>query len=287
MTLILIAVLIAVIVISYSLHSLSWRNAIKTALVIFVVEGALRKWVLPQASDLIYFLKDLVILVAYFKYYQSSELKYPFRTTFLNIILLTFLAWGIAQVFTPGLGSPIIGLFGLKGYLFYTPLMWMLPNLFQSQKELYEFLRNYLLLLIPVALLATAQFASPLNSPINVYAGGKDVTATVGGNARVTGTFPYIAGYATYLSYCFTILIPLLSLPQDKMWRWLTLIELLLLIGTSFMTGARGLVIFELLFLVSYFLLLWLTRPSMAAIQIKPLIFPIVLTLAVIPTFFN
>lgn len=156
MTLILIAVLIAVIVISYSLHSLSWRNAIKTALVIFVVEGALRKWVLPQASDLIYFLKDLVILVAYFKYYQSSELKYPFRTTFLNIILLTFLAWGIAQVFTPGLGSPIIGLFGLKGYLFYTPLMWMLPNLFQSQKELYEFLRNYLLLLI-VNLLALTQ----------------------------------------------------------------------------------------------------------------------------------
>lgn len=287
MTMILIAALIAATVIGFSMYSLNWRNAVKTALIIFVVEGALRKWVLPQASDLIYFLKDLIILVAYFKYYQSSESKYPFKATFLNITLLTFLVWGIAQVFTPGLGSPIIGLFGLKGYLFYTPLMWMLPNLFRSQEELHKFLRNYLLLLIPVALLAIAQFASPINSPINVYAGGKDVTATVGGNARVTGTFPYIAGYSVYLSYCFSILIPLLSLHQAKMWRWLTLLELLLLVGTSFMTGARGLLIFEVLFLGGYFLLLWLTKPSMAASQIKPLFFPIFLTLALIPNLFS
>ncbi|MFM6074201.1 MAG: hypothetical protein ACKPB9_21865, partial [Dolichospermum sp.] len=90
-----------------------------------------------------------------------------------------------------------VGLFGFKTYLFYIPLMWMLPSLFQTQEELYQFLRNYLLLVIPVAILAILQFFSPIDSPLNVYArnnlGG---IAVAGENVRVTGTFPYIAGYS-------------------------------------------------------------------------------------------
>jgi hypothetical protein len=180
-----ILVVFAIIV---SLYSQSWRTIIKLSLVIVVLEGAFRKWVLPQASDMIYFLKDLVILIAYCKYYLSSEPKYPFRLNLFNIVLLTLLVWGSVQVFTPSLGSPIIGLFGLRGYLFYVPMMWMLPSLFQSQEEIYKFLRSYLLIAIPLALLAIAQFYSPLHSPINVYAGDMVVNAEVDGNARVTGT---------------------------------------------------------------------------------------------------
>lgn len=270
------------------LSSRNWRKSVKLALIIVVLEGALRKWVLPQASDLIYFLKDIILLGAYLKFYSSSEPKYHGKAGFLTITLFLCTAWCAFQIFNPSLGSPIVGLFGLKAYLFYIPLMWMIPTLFESQEELYQFLRNYLLLVIPVAILAIAQFFSPTNSPLNVYAsGGVKQVATAGENVRVTGTFPYIAGYSSYMSFCFSLLIPLISLPQPKKWQIITFIEALLVTGTSFMTGARGLVLFEIIFLLGYFSLLWLTKPSKAIHNTKNFILPTLLISAVVPVFFQ
>ncbi|MFM6502146.1 MAG: hypothetical protein ACKPHO_10180 [Dolichospermum sp.] len=280
-------VLIALTFIVY-LSSLNWRKSLKFALVIVVLEGALRKWVLPQASDMIYFLKDIILLGAYLKFYSSSEPKYHKKSGFFSITLFLCTGWCAFQIFNPSLGSPIVGLFGFKTYLFYIPLMWMLPSLCQTQEELYQFLRNYLLLVIPVAILAILQFFSPIDSPLNVYArnnlGG---IAVAGENVRVTGTFPYIAGYSTYMSFCFTVLIPILSLNQPKIWRIITFIEAFLVVGTSFMSGARGLVLFETLLLVGYFSLLWLTKMSSAINTTKKFILPILLISAVVPVFFR
>lgn len=283
---ILLVALVGVVAI-VSLSFLNWRRAVKTVLFVVVLEGVLRKWVLPQASDMIYFLKDLILLGAYLRYYLSPEPKYPLKLTFFNIALLMSLGWCIFQVVNPNLGSLIVGIFGLKAYLFYVPLMWMLPSLFDSEEELYKFLRAYLLLLIPVSILAIAQFYSPASSPINVYGGGVEANAVVDGNPRVTGTFPYIAGYSTYLSICWTILIPLMSLPHKKIWSFLTLVEILLIVGTSFMTGARGLLLFEILFTLGYFCLLWLTKPSKAFNATKQFVVPILLISTVVPLFFD
>lgn len=278
--------LIAVVAIVW-ISSLNWRVAVKVALVLVIFEGVLRKWVLPQASDLIYFLKDFVLLGAYLRYYLGSEPKYPLKITIVTIAIFMAIGWCVFQAFNPSLGSPIIGFFGLKAYFFYIPLMWMVPTLFQSEEELYKFLRSYLLLAIPVCLLAVAQFFSPSSSFINVYAGGQEATATVGGAVRVTGTFPYILGYSTYLTTCFSFLIPMLTLPQTQLWRWLTLAEAFLVAGTSFMTGARGLLFFEILFLVAYACILGFTQPSQAARSTKQLILPVILISALAPRFFG
>jgi hypothetical protein len=278
---------LVVFVIIVGLYSQNWRTIIKVALVIVVIEGAIRKWLLPQASDMVYFLKDLVIFVAYCKYYLSSEQKYPFKLNVFNITLLTFLVWGCVQVFTPSLGSPIIGLFGLKGYLFYVPMMWMLPSLFRSQEELYIFLRNYLLIVIPVAILAIVQFYSPVHSLINTYAGGMEANAEVDGNARVTATFSYLTGYGIFLCICLSTLFPLIAVSQKGIWRWILLLELLLVVGTSFMTGARSVVLYEVLYTVGYFgLVLW-TQPSRAFVQFRSFLLPLTFVLTLVPQFFG
>jgi hypothetical protein len=269
------------------LSSLNWRFTVKVALVLVIFEGVLRKWVLPQASDLIYFLKDFVLLGAYIRYYLSSELKSAFHRNTLTIVLLMAISWSVFQAFNPSLGSPVIGFFGLKAYFFYIPLMWMLPALFESQEELYEFLRSYLLLAIPVCLLAVAQFFSPPSSFINVYAGGQEANATVGDVVRVTGTFSYLLGYSTYLTTCFSFLIPMLILPQSRIWRWLTFAEALLVVGTSFMTGARGLILYEVLFVVGYASALLVTQPSIAVWATKQVILPTVFISALVPIFFS
>lgn len=271
------------------LSSLNWRRTVKVVFFLVIFEGVLRKWVLPQASDIIYFFKDLVLLGAYLGYYLTSEPKYPVKINGITITIFMALAWSTFQAFNPSLGSPIIGFFGLKAYFFYVPLMWMLPSLFQSEEDLYCSLRNYLLLAIPVCLLAIVQFFSPLSSPINVYAGGHEGTAGFDSFhvVRVTGTFPYILGYSSYLITCFSLLVPLLTIKQTPLWRFLTLAEAFLVVGTSFMTGSRGLLVYEVLFVLGYACVLVITQPSIASRATKQLILPIILISASIPKFFS
>jgi hypothetical protein len=236
----------------------NWQKAVKMALILAVLEGILRKWVLPQASQLIYFLKDFVLFGAYLRYFFFAKgvPKLVARYNFLSVLLVLTLIWCLPQIWNPSLGSPIIGFLGLKNYFFYVPLMWMLPSLFRTEEELHQFLRTYLLLLIPVGMLAIAQFFAPPESPLNMYAWGEEgPDVAIGGNntVRVTGTFSYIAGYTTYLNFCLALLIPLLSLNQPGLWQWAIIGEFLLIAITSFMTGARGLISGSVLFLAGYF----------------------------------
>ncbi|MEQ8994951.1 MAG: hypothetical protein RID53_00410 [Coleofasciculus sp. B1-GNL1-01] len=272
--------LLAAIVIFY-ISSLNWRHTVKAVLFILVVEGALRKWIFPQASDLIYFLKDFLLLGAYLSYFGflKSTRQSRVKNLWINMLIFFVTGWCIFQAFNPSLGSLVVGIFGLRGYLLYIPLIWIIPNLFQSRGELEQFLRSHLLLVIPVGILGIAQFFSPPSSPINVYAPG-DVAdvATFGGGTgivRVTGTFSYLSGFSVYLLVCFALLIPLVSLKQSRRWQSIYITELLLVVVNSFMTGSRGLIISEILFLFGYFGIRAFILPSGVVRLIKRFFVPI------------
>ncbi|MGB0564886.1 MAG: hypothetical protein ACPGVO_24285, partial [Spirulinaceae cyanobacterium] len=123
-----------------------WRRAVKAVFFILVFDGAVRKWLLPQASEFIYFFKDFVLFGAYLRYffYPPPGDRFPIRNNLVTIAILIASGWCIFQAFNPYLGSPIVGLLGIRSYLFYIPLIWMIPSLFRSEEELYTFLRNHL-----------------------------------------------------------------------------------------------------------------------------------------------
>ncbi|WP_448562191.1 hypothetical protein [Trichothermofontia sp.] len=279
-------ILLAAIVI-IGISAISWRRSLSVVMVLVIFEGVLRKWVLPQASDLLYFVKDLVLLGAYLRYFVFSrheKLPSPSAKSFLITFLGLSAAWCVFQAFNPKLGSPIVGIFGLRGYFFYVPLMWMVAHWFRSSAEFFNFLRWYLLLAIPVCLLGTLQFISPPSSWLNVYAGGIDPTATFGqtGNVRITGTFPYISGYTSYLSFCFAILVPLVTTQQPKFWQNLTYIELALVVINALMTGSRGVILFQLIFLSLYLLIAVLQSPKILMQYIWRFTLPIVILISLI-----
>jgi len=234
-----------------------WRRSVKAVLILVVLEGALRKWVLPQASQFIYFLKDFVLIGAYLRYFLLSRSQNQiFTKTPVILTLLGCMAvWGGLQAFNPSLGSVVIGLFGIKNYFLYIPLIWLVPQIFETEEELYQFIRNYLLLLIPVGLLAIAQFFSPPTSPLNIYAWGEEapgIAVSGLGTVRVTGTFSYLSGYTTYLLACLCLLLPMLTRPQPRLWQLLTLTEVVLLAITSFMTLSRGVILGSILMILGY-----------------------------------
>jgi hypothetical protein len=229
-----------------AISSLNWRRSVKTALVLVVIEGAIRKWVLPQASDLVYFLKDIVLLGAYARYFvfnQSSK-RTP-GSSEIKILLWIAMALISLQVFNIRLASVSVGLFGFKAYLWYVPLCFMLRDLFHSSEELQSFLKWYLLLVIPVGALGALQFLSPADSPINTYVAGEGDIATFSGEdeisrARITGTFSYISGYAAYLTVCQALLFSMLTSKLNKVWIVILVGAQALLMGNMFMTGSRG-----------------------------------------------
>ena len=240
-----------------------WRLAVKSALVLVIFEGVLRKWVLPQASEFLYFLKDALFFGAYIGYFAKEKVRLKIRVPTPLIVLLAAAGCLILLLtVNPTLNSIVVGLLGLKSYLFYAPLCLLLPSLFRSTGELQRFLQYYLLLCIPVCILGTAQFYSPPDSPINVYAasasgtlGGDEREAEVfgeEGNVRVTGTFPFLWGYSTYLTFCLAMAVALLV--HNRSWVWLAIsaVELLLMTGNMFMTGARAMILATGLIIVGF-----------------------------------
>lgn len=246
-----------------ALMPLSWKRCISIALVIVVLEGAIRKWLFPGFDEGIYFAKDVVLGIAYLKYYTqlpSKRIGIVSDSLLKSLILCNgiFLA---LEICNPDLGSVLVGLVGLKNYLFYVPLVYLVPQMFDSQEELVIFLRRYLLLIIPEAALAILQHSAPPDSWINVYARPKDaMMAFVGESVRATGTFSYIAGFGSYLQIMGGLLLSLLVLEQPKRWNILLGIMVISLLGGVLFSGSRTPLISLVLFVVLYYLLNKVTR---------------------------
>lgn len=283
---ILIALAVIVIVFYWSFQD--WRRALKGVFFVLVIEGALRKWILPQASEAIYFLKDLVLLGAYFRYFifLGKDRFFPIQNTPINVGIFAAAGWCLFQSLNPNLGSPLVGVIGLRAYLYYIPIIWMTPSLFESEEDFYRFLRTHLLLTIPVGLLGIVQFFSPSNSPINQYAPGIAVSVATFGFAgtnsvRITGTFSYINSYQGYLSACFALLLPLMLRKQEPLWKALTLIEIFLVLLNSLMTGSRTPVLAAILIAIGFWVIRALRQPETTLLWLSRLL-PFILIAAAV-----
>lgn len=262
---------------------INWRTSIKIALVLVIIEGALRKWVLPQSSEVVYFLKDLFFIGSYIHYFSFLPISRTIiakQRTIAILVLLSF-AWCLFQVFNPSLGSVLAGVLGLKSYFLYIPLIWMVPSLFNSRQELYNILRFYLILAFPVGLLGIVQYYSPSFSPINVYASGEEASAFVGSGlnqrVRVSGTFSYLGSYAVYVQFCLCLLVPFLQSKQSKLWELFCIATSLLVVVNILMTGSRTPVIATCFVISLYLVIKGISQPRSVLSSYTRFLIPIVI----------
>jgi len=243
----LIMVISALIVLIFTI--MNWKFCFKLIFFIIIFEGALRKWFLPGASDFLYFVKDFIFLGTFIGFsFTGPKNKYLNKQNSSMIIMITFLTlWCIAQMFNPRLDSFFIGLYGIRVYILYIPIIWMIPYVFKTQDQLCGFLKKYLLLSIPICILGFFQFFSSPSGILNKYVGSGDEVgriATFGGFelsniVRITGTFSYIAGFTFYLLFCFCMIMALLTAEKSKGWRYIYIIEATLIFMNTLMTGSR------------------------------------------------
>lgn len=231
------------------LAMLNWRRAVYAAMIIALFEGAIRKWIFPQASELVYFFKDIILFGAYLKFFlfpdpdiRAWRVRAP--GTLITIVCITLVMFGALN---PNIGSIVLAVYGLKIYLWYIPLGFMIPLLFRNEAEMTTMLFRYSLFAIPICLLGAAQFVAGPGSWLNVYAASNyaDVhqVATFGAGlevtARITGTFSYISGHAVFVQFFFILSLGLLTGINDKR-RWVLMGNLPLLVANGLMSGSRG-----------------------------------------------
>lgn len=245
-TLFLLGGIGALIIIAWSYSN--WRAAVKIAFVAVLIEGAIRKWILPQAEELVYFLKDVFLCGAYLKFYFSPDpelrgyrLRVPGAMIFVLCSAVAFSAMN------PNIGSGLLAIYGLKIYFMYVPLAFMMPYLFRNQQEMLRQMTWYAFLAIPVCVLGFLQYTSDRFSVINTFASGMSETGAVGfgvgDRARVTATFSYITGHTTFVIIFFALELVLLSLSEAR-WKAVHLCLVLpLLVGNALMNGARASVV--------------------------------------------
>jgi len=226
-----------------------WRAAVQLALVLLIFEGAIRKWVALGAQELVYFAKDFLLLAAYAGFLADRRhlrgLAIP-RMPVLYFTLAIAAVYGLLEILNPQLPNLAVGLLGFKAYFWYVPLLFVLPGVFTSDRTLSRFIVIYVLLSIPVGLLAITQFFSSPTSALNTYARATDdlsYAVTFGSSefVRVTGTFSFINGYAGYL--VATVMLALAVLATTH-WRLKGNLLIYLALGMSLlgmlMTGSRG-----------------------------------------------
>ncbi len=222
-----------------------WRLAVQTALVLLILEGAIRKWLLPGAQDLVYFAKDALLTGAYIGFFRSRARGVNPPAPFLYAALAFAAALGLLEIFNPRLPNLLVGLLGFKSYFLYVPLIFVVPAVFPDDAALARFLQRYILIVFPVVLLSVAQFFSPAGSVLNTYAQPTDAAsiATFGSSkfVRTTGTFSYISGYTAYL--LTTTLLIMIILTATR-WRFRGNLITYGALGTTLlgvmMSGSRG-----------------------------------------------
>lgn len=221
-----------------------WRGAVKAALVVALLEGALRKWVFPQGQELIYFLKDVFLFGAYLKFFLAPDLDvraYRLRIPGFAIGMLCLIL--ALTALNPNIQSVILGMFGLKVYLYYLPLLFMMPFLFRTEQEMIRQMTWYAWLALPICLLGFAQWRAGADSILNVYAqygssegGIAGFGFDMGNKARITGTFSYLTGHTTFVIFFITLCLVLLTVKETRS-KWILAGVILPLLAVNGMMG--------------------------------------------------
>jgi hypothetical protein len=239
----LLVLVLGVVAFGWSIRQ--WRLAVQAAMVLLIFEGAIRKWLVPGAQDLVYFAKDVLFLGAYLGFFRSRVRGFFPPAPLLYGGLAFAAVLGLLEIFNPKLPNMLVGVLGFKAYFLYVPLLFVVPAAFPDDAALVLFLRRYTLIIFPVVLLSIAQFFSPAGSVLNTYAQPTDIASiTKFGSSnfvRTTGTFSYISSYTSYL--LTTIFLTLMMLTATR-WRMRGNMTVFAALGTAvlgvMMSGSRG-----------------------------------------------
>lgn len=208
---------------------------------LLILEGGLRRWVLPGLATPLLVVRDPVALWLVIKAWQRGMLPpTPFITVTLIINILGFIS---ALLF--GHGSLTVAVYGARIMMLHFPLIFVIGRVF-DHSDVIRIGQVFVWITIPMALLIAVQFYSPQSAWVNRGVGGDMTGAGFDGAMgffRPPGTFSFTSGNHMFfgMASCFIFYF---WLDQRRINRLILLTATLGLIAAIPFSISRSLLLF-------------------------------------------
>lgn len=230
---------------------------------LLLLEGALRKWIVPQLSNPLLIVRDPVAFGIYFFAIRARVFpRNGWTIALASIAVLTIICTFVQLL--PYIAPKSIALvsgYGFHANFLHLPLIFVIARVMRPE-DLRKLGWCVLLILIPMTLLLVAQFRASPDAFVNRTAGGEGemMTATLG-KVRTAGPFSFVIGVVAYYSLATGFLIwGVLRKGNYKNWL-LAAAGVSLVIGIA-VSGSRSVVAASLVVVASLAVVIVL-RPDM------------------------
>ena len=171
------------------------KIAIWTYIILWIFEGALRKWVLPSLSAPLLIVRDPIAIYIILKAFQLN-------VKFINpyvVLSSRFTLLRLAITLTFGHGNLFVGLYGARIMLLHFPMIFIIGAVF-NREDILAVGRVMMTINILMTLVIYFQFISPQTAYINIGIGGEGSAGFDGamGYFRPSGTYSFISGLSAF-----------------------------------------------------------------------------------------
>lgn len=170
---------------------------------LLILEGALRKWVLPQWSDPIFLIRDPLVVIIYLFAWRARL----FPQT-ISLVILYVIAVGSLALSLTGDAPYLVILFGVRTNYLHIPLIFLMARI-MDRDDVIRLGRWCLAGALPILGLMILQFNSPPDAWVNVGVGGRVGGQLYGaiGHIRPPGPFSFISDVVCYFAIAAAFVI--------------------------------------------------------------------------------
>jgi hypothetical protein len=215
------------------------KKAIWLYFILWVFEGALRKWIIPSLATPLLVVRDPIAIFIIYRAFNS-------RINFANpYVVFGWLSTVFCLLYTImfGHGNLFVGLYGARIMLLHFPLIFIFGEVLVKE-EVLKMGRVLLALNILMTILVFFQFSSPQTAFINVGIGGEGSAGFSGamGYSRPPGTFSFTSGLTVFYT-AVSVFIFYFWLSKDSCSKILLYASTIALVIALPLTISRGAVV--------------------------------------------
>lgn len=172
-------------------------------LLLFIFEGALRKWIAPGLSTPLLMARTPIVIYMFFVACQKGWINNPYAK---GLMVMSTICFFTALLF--GHHNLFIAAFGWHNYFLHFPFIVIAAKIL-TREDVIKMGRCILYISVPMTLLIIQQFYSPQSAWVNIGVGGEGSSGFGGamGYYRPSGTFAFTSGYTAFESLVCSFLV--------------------------------------------------------------------------------
>jgi hypothetical protein len=176
---------------------------------LLIVEGALRKWVVPGLSNPVLLVRDPVLIAIYLFAIPARVFPRNGWTVTLFVIGFLSLLTSFVQLwlYLPPKMIALVAGYGFRSNFFHLPLIFVMAKVLRPE-DVKKFGWWTLVLIVPMTALMVLQFQAAPDAFVNRTAGGEgEMMMSAMGKVRTAATFSFVTGVVAYFALATGFLV--------------------------------------------------------------------------------